>query len=222
MKNSYPKKLITDKIKEIKSRNFQKKERPNNHVDILKNTPHLYHTMRFQYTSHRIAKIGSKIIKILKKFISNFQLNIIYRKVNLEPIILPKLKMKKNKNEFSNIVYTWTCPGCENLSYIGETSRKLEKRIRDHSYIDKQSAILKHTKICAEYQNKLLLQVGPKPTKLIKNYHSSKTEFDEESFKILKKSLSNYTERTKAEALFIQLYKPKLNEQVLCRKTVII
>ena len=65
MKNSYPKKLITDKIKEIKSRNFQKKERPNNHVDILKNTPHLYHTMRFQYTSHRIAKIGSKIIKIL-------------------------------------------------------------------------------------------------------------------------------------------------------------
>ena len=95
LKNSYPKKLIAEKIKEIKNRNFQKKERQNNHVEILKNTPHLYHTMCFQYTSHRIAKIGSKLIKIIKKFIPNFQLNIIHRKVNLEPIILPKLKMKK-------------------------------------------------------------------------------------------------------------------------------
>ena len=78
---------------------MKKKERQNNHVEILKNTPHLYHTMCFQYTSHRIAKIGSKLIKIIKKFIPNFQLDIISRKVHLEPIILPKLKMKKNNNE---------------------------------------------------------------------------------------------------------------------------
>ena len=77
-------------------------------------------------------------------------------------------------------------------------------------------------KICPEYQNKLLHEVGPKPTRTNKNYNTNKTEFDEESFKILKKSLSNYTDRTKAEALFIQLYRPKLIEQVICRKTVII
>ena len=111
-------------------------------MEILKNTPHLYHTMCLQYTSHRTAKIGSKIIKIIKKFIPDFQLNIVYRKINLEPIILPKLKMKKHKNEHSNSVYCWTCPGCEKSSYIGETSRKLEVRIGEHSHKDKNSAIL--------------------------------------------------------------------------------
>ena len=113
LKNSFPKKLIVEKIKEIKNRNFNKKDRQNNHVEILKNTPHLYHTMCLQYTSHRTAKIGSKIIKIMKQFIPNFQLNIVFRKINLEPIILPKLKMKKDKNEISNTIYCRTCPGCE-------------------------------------------------------------------------------------------------------------
>ena len=48
------------------------------------------------------------------------------------------------------------------------------------------------------------------------------TEFFRSKFKILHTGLSNYNERTICEGLYIKLYKPELNEQVIHRKILII
>ena len=45
----------------------------------------------------------------------------------------------------SCVVYKFTCAGC-NFVYIGETSRHLSTRVREHLFTDKNSRIFKHLK----------------------------------------------------------------------------
>ena len=45
----------------------------------------------------------------------------------------------------SNVVYKFNCAEC-NSAYVGETSRHLSTRVREHLYIDKNSNIFKHLK----------------------------------------------------------------------------
>ena len=45
----------------------------------------------------------------------------------------------------SNVVYKFNCAEC-NSAYVGETSRHLYTRVRDHLCTDKNSNILKHHK----------------------------------------------------------------------------
>ena len=47
-------------------------------------------------------------------------------------------------------------------------------------------------------------------------------EFDQNYFEILSSSLTNYHNRSITEAILIKLHNPKLNDQILSRKTVII
>ena len=144
-------KLIKSKILEIKNRNFEKKNKPDTESENSQNFD-LNYTFSIQYTSHRVEKICKNIRKIIKSFIPDFNLNIVYRKINLENIIIPRMKMKLDKTEKSNIIYSWTCPGCEDVQYIGETKRPLIKRIREHSYQAKTSNIKLHTDKCLKYK----------------------------------------------------------------------
>ena len=43
----------------------------------------------------------------------------------------------------SNVVYKFTCTGCNSV-YVGETSRHLSTRVREHLHTDKNSNIFKH------------------------------------------------------------------------------
>ena len=47
------------------------------------------------------------------------------------------------KHEF-NLVYTVDCPDCD-VSYIGESGRRLEERLMDHAGRDKNWHVLKHS-----------------------------------------------------------------------------
>ena len=90
----------------------------------------------------------------------------------------------------SDLVYMAVCPEvtCKD-SYIGETGRRVEERIKDHGSRDKKSAILKHS-----------LETG----------HPSVCE---EHFRILDNGFSHYKKRKISEALFIKNNEPSLNEQ---------
>ena len=222
IKNSYPIKLIKSKIAEIKNRNFNKKIKSDDDSD---NSPdsNMYYTLSIQYTSHRVEKICKNIRKIIKFFIPDFNLNIVYRKINLENIIIPRMKMKRNKTEKSNIIYSWTCPGCKDAQYIGETKRPLIKRIREHSYSQKTSNIKLHTDNCLKYKTLLNETIDePDTGKKSRLYNKSKMEFDQNYFEILSSSLTNYHNRSITEAILIKLHNPQLNDQILSRKTVII
>ena len=52
----------------------------------------------------------------------------------------------------SNVVYEFTCPGC-NSSYNGKTNRTLLVRTQEHALIDKESAIYKHLHYCDQIQH---------------------------------------------------------------------
>jgi len=87
-------------------------------------------------------------------------------------------------------VYRVICPE-ENCgqTYIGETRRRLNERIKDHSKRDKASAILRPG-----------LNTGHQPV-------------NSDSFVILRDGLTSYKKRKMSEALFIKEQKPVLNEQ---------
>ena len=89
-----------------------------------------------------------------------------------------------------DIVYLATCPdpSC-NASYIGETARRLEERIKDHSGRDSNSHILKHS-ISTSH-----------PPSTLKN------------FKVIGRNFRNSWKRKLAEALMLKEYSPKLNTQ---------
>ena len=59
--------------------------------------------------------------------------------------VLPPLKPNVPKMLCSSVVYQIDCPGC-NASYIGETLRLLQQRVREH--LGKSGTIRKHLEIC--------------------------------------------------------------------------
>ena len=90
-----------------------------------------------------------------------------------------------------NLIYKVTCPEptCE-ATYVGEVSRRLSERIKDHSGRDQKSHVATHA-----------METG----------HKNVTK---ENFKIVAKDkrMSNYYVRT-TEALVIKREKPSLNAQ---------
>ena len=90
----------------------------------------------------------------------------------------------------SNVVYQFTCVGC-NSHYIGETTRHIATRIREHTQTDKNSHIFKH------------FQQSP----------SCKNQYHPSCFKIIDSDTSTISLKLK-EALHIKKLKPELNIQV--------
>ena len=90
----------------------------------------------------------------------------------------------------SLVVYEFTCAGC-NSRYIGETSRHLSTRIKEHTTTDKNSHIFKH----------------------LLNSPDCKSKFDLTCFKILDSAKTSYSLKLK-EAYHIKYEKPELNIQL--------
>ena len=96
----------------------------------------------------------------------------------------------------SYVVYKFTC-GCCNASYIGETSRHLSTRIKEHLESDKESAVYKH------------LHAKTRQSRLCKRKSNA------DSFIILDKAATKYQLRIK-EGMYIKRDTPELNKKVHC------
>ena len=97
-------------------------------------------------------------------------------------------KIKFQKKHEHNLVYKVDCPDCD-VSYIGESGRRLEERIMDHAGRDKYSHVLKHS--------------------LVKGHK----EISLDNVTIISKNYKNYYNRKVSKALFIKTKKPILNTQ---------
>ena len=59
--------------------------------------------------------------------------------------IMPSLKPRIPHMLQSNVVYQITCPGC-NSSYVGQTTRQLQRRFREH--MGNKGPVKTHLDIC--------------------------------------------------------------------------
>ena len=97
----------------------------------------------------------------------------------------------------------------------------MKKRISEHSWKSKQTAVYQHTSQCAFFNNALSQKIGEEPTS---DRQKSKIKLEKliSQFSILAPNLSNYHKRTDYEGMFITIYQPKLNEQVHHKSVTII
>merc|ERR1712035_65538 len=127
-----PSKLINEKIKFIKSKNFKSNtENKEKFAKLQREFPDNLFTFKLNYTNFQIEYWTRQIKKIIKSVTPEFQLNFIYTTSKLSSILLPLIKPEIDKFKKSSLVYKFECP-C-NETYIGETARELDVRIREHN-----------------------------------------------------------------------------------------
>ena len=103
-----------------------------------------------------VSQITTQLVKKLKRKL---------RRCLIDPNVDIRIKQKTTKLFFltsnkdktpplsrSNVVYEFTCPGC-NSSYIGKTNRTLLVRTQEHALTDKESAIYKHLHYCDQIKH---------------------------------------------------------------------
>ena len=203
--NSYPLRVINKTITEIKNRNFG--PNPNKQVrEADRNNPDLkFYSLTLAYTSHMCSKIAANLKNITKKYTPNYRLNVIFKTITLENIILPRLKPTKPLKLTPNSVYLFTCD-CITETYVGQTSKILKSRVFQHGNRN-NSHINKHITECTQYKEALENTYGTDPN------DTQCRNFLFNHFKCLKSNLTNWYERTSYEGMCITQLLPTLNKQ---------
>ena len=199
LKNSYPEKLIDNKIREIRDRNFQPKPKNKDIKDVAWDRKF---TLVLPYTSKRCSQVERKLIRAIKCVTPEYHVNFAWSLIKIGKIVTPRLKPLNCPK--IHLCYKFTCD-CEQI-YIGETSRTLEARVKQHDY-DKKSSVFLHTQMCTEYITNYYRKCNTRPA-------PSDFQILTNHFKILATNL-NYIDRITYEAIEIEKYdnSKKINKQ---------
>ena len=222
VKNEYPRRLVESTIREIKNKKFENSGNQNNYAELKTNAPNQYYTLCIPFTSTRCEKVASKLIRLLKTNTPNYHINIAWKLEKLQKYFSHRLKMPVPELEKIGVTYKFDCLCHE--SYIGESKRQLQNRIKEHNQKSKQTAIsnhiygngLKNIEPCPEFNSEISNQFGAQPNP------NQKFSFIRNHFTLLQNNLTNTFDRRTFEAVAITVHKPKLNAQVLHRKVSII
>ena len=127
-----------------------------------------------------------KLNKLVKRYCGGLNIRIVFQSFKIGSMFSPKdhLTLK------SRVVYLFKCGGCGS-SYVGETFRHLNTRIREHLITDSNSHIFRHLQGSAQ----------------------CKTLSDDACFTVLDSADTNYSLKLK-EAMHISWIKPNLNGQI--------
>ena len=182
--NNYPKKYVQRTIDNI----LHTKDQITGDTNT-KNEETTYIQMNLPYTGKKGTNLISKMKKLLRNSLpENVQPRVVYNSTKLSSKF--QLKDKIEFEHKNNVVYYCQCPNDNcNENYIGETSRRIIERIKDHNNRDKKSHILTHS---------------------IEKKHAHVWKDD---FKIIGANYKNNTKRKISEALHIKQRKPSLNIQ---------
>lgn len=149
-----------------------------------------------------VSNLKRKLKHCFKKNI-NFKFNVTYSTHKIA--FYTNMKDTTPQMYKSNIVYKFTCPGC-NAAYIGKTERNLFQRCNEHA-TTKDSAIYNHMKECSElhYLNTLL-------TLNLDSFDSRDISIEtvKNNTKVIDSS-DNWSKLLIKEALYIKSEKPLLN-----------
>ena len=168
------------------------------------------HTVCFEYSSPLIEYSICDLTRKMSQILPNFYVNVTYRSVKGSKLFSFLAKAKTDKYEKCDCVYEFLCT-CNEI-YVGETARMLIHRIREHQQPSSLSNISNHILTCDEYiknSNEFALNNQLNFTSPAKAKFSN----FEDKFKIIKKGFRYKKNRKIAEAYFIRVNKPSLNDQ---------
>ena len=203
IQNEYPANLIDEKIKSIKSKNFQPNQDKELYAKEKQENPERHHTFCIPYANINIEHICKLIQKTISKITPGYRINFAYSTAKISSFLLPRIKPNLNDLDRSAVVYQFNCP-C-GASYIGETVRIFRLRINEHNQKSRPSEIHNHISQCQAYKDHLPTNIDSKKTTY--NYHLHSL------FKILQKNMYNYHSRINTESILITLHEPNLNKQ---------
>ena len=98
------------------------------------------------------TQLVKKLKRKLRKSLVNPNVNIRIKKKTTKLCFFTITKDKTPPLSKSNVVYEFTCPGC-NSSYIGKTNRTLLVCTQEHATKDKDKAIYKHLRYCDQIKH---------------------------------------------------------------------
>ena len=139
----------------------------------------------------RCSTIFAKTFSLLIQDTFDVKIDAVYTSLKLQSFF--PLKSSTPNPFLSNVVYKYVCVSDPKLFYIGQTSRHLLERAKEHLTLsDKNSAVSQHISQCRACQN---------------------TDLSVANFEVLKKCRNQHDVRI-YEALLIQKLHPTLNTQV--------
>ena len=209
-------------IREILNKNFETNGNHQKFQDLRKNAPNQYYTLCLPYTSHRCAKVSSKLIRLLKTHTPEYHVNVAWRSEKLQKYFSHKLKFPVPNTSKIGTTYEYNCL-CQE-KYIGESIRSLRTRVQEHNQKSRKTAVsehiygsnIKNIPPCAQFTSEINKKFGDKPSS------QQKIDFILNRFKILQNNLTKTRDRKIFEAVAITIENPKLNAQILHRKVSII
>ena len=182
LENLYPSNLIDQQIKQYLHAQCTDKK----HKEPRNSTYVSYY--KLPYIGNLSTEIKQKVVKYCKYYCKSTNIKIAFSPFKVGNLFSVKGSVPKYLR--SVVVYRFTCPGC-NASYIGETTRHLTTRIKEHLETDSKSHIFKHL-----YTNR-----------------KCKELCNAKCYEIIDSATSSYRLKLK-EAMYITWEKPSLNKQV--------
>ena len=157
-------------------------------IDSANDSNVRYYKLPFIGNHSKLTSI--KLNKLCKRFCKDINIKLVFTSFKIKNLFQVKDLIPMSLKSF--VVYKFTCAGC-NARYIGETTRHLTTRIKEHLVSDKNSHIFKHIN---NSSNPLC-----------------KTNASPDCFQIIDSDSSSFKLKIK-EGYHINFEKPELNVQV--------
>ena len=188
--NGYPKCLLKQTLDSFENKNKNNNSINNeNHHDTNLNrlSDKIVHTLKLPYNGdHGISLIKSIKTSTKKSLPEKHGVRIILTAIKLSSQF--NIKDDINKQQKHDLVYFSRCPSTDCTdSYIGQTARRLSKRVMDHAVRDTKSHIAKHC------------------------LNSNHQTVNIEKFEILNIGYNTIHIKRTSEALFVKQHRPSPN-----------
>ena len=143
---------------------------------------------KLRYIGNSLTEIKQKVVKYCKYYCKSTNIKIVFSPFKVGNLFSVKGSVPKYLRSF--VLHRFTCPSC-NASYIGEKTRHLTTRIKEHLETDSKSHIFKH----------------------LNTNRKCKELCNAKCFEIIDSATSSYRLKLK-EAIYITREKPSLKKQV--------
>ena len=108
-------------------------------VSLPTTSPTFY--FKLPYIGHFPVVTQKKIRHLIKRYCNDLDIKLVFSSFKIGNFFGVKDPIPGGLH--SRVVYKFTCAGC-NACYVGETTRHLFTRVREHLAVDKASHIFKH------------------------------------------------------------------------------
>ena len=179
-KNNFPLNMVNSGIRAYLDSLHEQKEQVQN--------PPEARFFKLPFTGKYSSYTKKKLQNVLEKYCKDISVKLVFTTFKIGSMF--SLKDSIPNDLKSNVVYKFSCASC-NACYVGETTRHLATRIKEHLRSDKNSHVYKH----------------------IHAFENCFDNCDNDCFSVLDSASTQYQLRLK-EAMHIQWEKPNLNRQV--------